>query len=260
MWALSYAIFLGCKWLTWRSTPFQNVSCLRQAAYLFAWPGFDAKAFIRPSRTPLENQPSAREWSFATAMLSLGLATFWGIGQLVPPGSDLLLGWGGMVGLVLILHFGSFHLLSCAWRQIGVDAQPLMNNPLRSTSVGEFWGKRWNTAFRDLTHTYVFLPLARKLGPRPAIIAGFAFSGLVHELAISVPASAGYGWPTLFFMLQSFALLLERSRFGSLHGLGRGLRGRAWTAIVVVLPAFGLFHPPFVSRVIVPFMKACGAA
>src|SRR5205085_6806357 len=130
--------------------------------------------------------------------------------------------WVGMVGLVMALHFGTFHLLSCAWRSAGVEARPLMNNPLASQGVSEFWGRRWNTAFRDLTHTFLFRPLTAWLGPAGALLAGFGFSGLVHDLVISVPARGGYGGPTLFFVVQGVALLAERSAAGRRLGLGRG--------------------------------------
>ena len=78
-----------------------------------------------------------------------------------------------------------------------------------------------------------------------ALVAGFVFSGLVHELVISVPARAGYGGPTLFFALQVPALLFERSRTGKALGLGQGVRGWLLTVLVIVGPAGMLFHPPF---------------
>jgi hypothetical protein len=56
------------------------------------------------------------------------------------------------------------------------------------------------------------------------------------------------------------ALLGERSRFSEAPSVGRGWRGWLFTMIVVVGPVYLLFHPPFVENVIVPFMKACGAA
>ena len=165
-----------------------------------------------------------------------------------------------MVGLVLMLHFGTFHLLSCSWRAIGVDAPPLMNYPLVSVRLTEFWGNRWNTAFRDLTHRFLFRPLTKKLGPQQALVAAFVFSGLLHDLAISVPAGGGYGGPTVFFAIQAVGLLVERSRLGQAVGLGHGWRGWLFTASVLALPAYMLFHPPFVKNIIVPFMRALGAA
>jgi hypothetical protein len=164
-----------------------------------------------------------------------------------------------MAGLVFVLHFGAFHLVSCAWRAAGVDAKPLMDWPIRSTSLAEFWGRRWNTAFRDLAHRFVFRPLAARLGPRAGLAAGFLFSGVVHDLVISVPAGGGYGWPTLYFAAQGLGHLAERSRAGRAVGLGRGWRGRLFTAAVVAGPAYGLFHPPFVLNVVVPFLGVIGA-
>jgi hypothetical protein len=35
--------------------------------------------------------------------------------------------------------------------------------------------------------------------------------------------------------------------------------GQFFTAFIVGVPAFWLFHPPFVRNVILPFMKAIGA-
>ena len=88
---------------------------------------------------------------------------------------------------------------------------------------------------------------------------GFLASGLIHELVISIPAGGGYGGPTLFFLVQAAGIAAERSRFGRAAGLRNGVRGRAATMCLLVAPAGALFHPPFVLRVIVPFMQAVGA-
>ena len=259
MWLLSCAIFAGCKWLTWRRTPAPHTPWWQHAGYLLAWPGLDAKAFLRPERLPIEDRPTLGEWTSAAVKFLAGILIFWGVARLVPDDQVLVFGWVGMLGLILVLHFGSFHLLSCAWRSVGVEARPLMNWPLTSESVSEFWGRRWNTAFRDLTYRFLFRPLSARLGPPLATISGFVFSGLVHDLVISLPAGGGYGLPTLFFGTQAAAILIERSHAGRTARLGRGWSGWLFTAVVLVLPAFWLFHPPFVRNVFVPFMEALGA-
>jgi Membrane bound O-acyl transferase family len=133
-----------------------------------------------------------------------------------------------------------------------------MNAPLLAQSVSEFWRRRWNTAFRDLTYRFLFRPLNARFGPRTALIAGFVFSGLVHELAISIPAGGGYGGPTLFFVLQVPTIFLERSRLGHAIGLGQGWRGWLLAALVLIVPAGLLFHPPFIRNLVLPFLDAIG--
>ena len=259
MWALALAIYAGCKWLTWRRTPAPNAPPWKHAGYLLAWPGMDARAFLNPAGLPPPPRPRAGEWLFAAAKLLLGVAVVWAVSPRVPTEYPILRGWVGMAGLIFVLHFGSFHLLSCAWRAAGVDAKPLMNWPVLAAGLSDFWGRRWNTAFRDLTHRFLFLPLASRLGPRGGLAAGFVFSGLVHDAVISVPAGGGYGLPTLYFLLQGLGLAAERSKAGKRLRLGSGWRGRAFAAAVVIGPAYGLFHPPFVNNVVLPFLAAVGA-
>ncbi|MDA0832630.1 MAG: MBOAT family protein [Planctomycetota bacterium] len=255
MWSLSFAIYLGCKWLTWRRTP-TTASIGRKFGYLFAWPGLDAAAFLHSSDDVAISRPDAKEWSLASLKLLCGVSLIWGVVRLIPTDSPYAAGWVGMIGLVMTLHFGIFHLLSCTWRTFGVNAPPLMDWPIASVSVSEFWGRRWNRAFRDLTHRFLFRPLTAKLGPRWALVVGFLFSGLVHDAVISYPAGGGYGGPTLFFMLQAAAMFVERSPRGRREGYGRGMKGRLFTIAVLITPVTLLFHRPFVLTIIVPFLEA----
>jgi D-alanyl-lipoteichoic acid acyltransferase DltB (MBOAT superfamily) len=172
---------------------------------------------------------------------------------------EYLRAWVGMIGLVFLLHFGLFHLLSCTWRAAGVDAKPLMNWPVLAESVSEFWSKRWNLAFRDLTHRFLFRPLAARGFARLGLAVVFVFSGVVHDIVISLPAGGGYGLPTAYFLIQALALFAERSRLGKRIGLGKGVTGRLFTAIVLIGPACGLFHPWFANEVILPFLDVIGA-
>jgi hypothetical protein len=259
MWTLAFAIYVGCKWLTWRRTFAPRSPVWKHIGYLLAWPGMDAATFLNtPSNTVL-NTCSYFEWLFALAKLASGILLIWGLAPMVAQHYVYLAGWIGMVGIVMTLHFGLFHLLSCWWRSIQVDAQPLMNWPLKSRNISEFWGCRWNTAFRDLTHRFIFKPLATYVNTKLAILGGFLVSGLIHELVISVPARGGYGGPTLFFLLQGGAILFTRSSIARKIGLRSGWLGWTFALFSLLLPLFFLFHPPFVIEVIVPLMKVAGA-
>jgi alginate O-acetyltransferase complex protein AlgI len=158
-------------------------------------------------------------------------------------------------GLSLVLHFGVFNLLAGAWRLAGVDVRPLFRTPLEARTLGEFWSRRWNLAFVEMTALAVYRPLAGRLGRGAATIVAFLFSGLLHELAISVPVRAGYGLPMLYFVLHSGLVLIERrlehdgrpiERLGGLSHV----RTLGW----LVLPLPLLFHPYFLQGVVWPIL------
>jgi Membrane bound O-acyl transferase family len=251
MWQLAFAFFVGCKALTWWTTPTAGISLGRQIGYLIAWPGLDAKAFFHTLRL---ERPSLRAWLSAVAKLLLGVVLIADVYPRLKDENELVRGWVGMLGIVFVLHFGVFHLLSLAWQSVGVSARPIMDWPIQATSVSEFWGQRWNRAFRDLTHRYVFRPLTTRFGGKVALAAGFLFSGVVHDLVISLPAGGGYGGPTAFFAIQAIAIFVERSALGQRLGLGRGIRGWAFALVTLLGPIALLFPPPFLRNVIVPFL------
>jgi predicted DCC family thiol-disulfide oxidoreductase YuxK len=260
MWMMAFALFFGCKWLTLgtairrkgRAGPF------RALAYLIAWPGMAATRFLSSEMAPhCSRSVALRTAVVAVVRILLGSVLLFGVAR--GAANPLLAGWIGMVGMILLLHFGFFKLLSLGWRALRVDAPPIMNAPLRSTSVSEFWGERWNAAFNDLALRLVFRPAVRVIGIAGATLLAFLVSGLVHEFVISLPANAGYGLPTGYFLIQGLGVLTERSSVGKWLGLRTCGRGWWFTMIVVAGPAYWLFHPPFVRQVIVPFMQAIGA-
>lgn len=258
MWTLAVAIFFGCKWQTWWE--YRNIArgeFARTLGYLFVWPGMDAEKFLDSQKHAL--RPEVKEWVWACFKTVSGGAFLWGSVRRTPEGSDLLAGWVGMLGLILILHFGAFHTLSLAWRSAGVDAQPIMQAPLSATSLSDFWGRRWNLGFRQLTHRLIFKPVRIRRGVVPAILLSFLASGVIHDLVISLPARGGYGLPTGYFVLQGLGILFERSPLGKKLGLSSGIRGWLFVAICAAAPAFILFHPLFVRGVILPFLNAIGA-
>jgi Membrane bound O-acyl transferase family len=258
MWILSFAIFISLKWLTWWRARFRIAhSPWRSAGYLLAWPGMDAEAFLDANQRVPTPPPMA--WLWAIFETALGVLLLSVVARSVPQGIPLLRGWVGMLGLILLLHFGAFQIVSLLWQSVGVKAEPIMYAPLRSTSLGEFWGKRWNLGFRQLSHELIFRPLHRRLGASAAGFLVFVISGLIHDLVISLPARGGYGLPTFYFLLQGAGMTIEHSRFGKRVGLGRGVYGWCFMMVILAAPVFLLFHPWFVMRVILPFMQAIRA-
>jgi len=148
--------------------------------------------------------------------------------------------------LSLMLHFGLFDLVTAFYRRRGIPVGELFRAPLRARSLSEFWSRRWNTGFSEMIAIVIDRPLRGVLGATPALYASFLASGLLHELAISVPVRAGYGLPTAYFLLHGTLVAIERK-------IGRA-PGRVWTLFWLAAPLPLLFHPWFVREVVWPLV------
>jgi alginate O-acetyltransferase complex protein AlgI len=220
------------------------------------WPGMRPGPFARrgagssPEATQLFLGGSAR--LLGGLMLVLMARLLW-----VFTSSKLLATPPLLAGLSLIVHFGVFDIVAALWRWNGVDCQRLFRSPLRSTSLREFWGRRWNLAFSEMTALAIYQPLVRSAGRGPALIASFVGSGLLHELAISVPVRCGYGLPMAYFMLHGLLMTVE----GRLAKASRPIDrvpaiGRIWTLTWLLAPLPILFHQPFLAGVVWPLIGA----
>lgn len=254
MWALVFGLGLGLKWLTWWHAIVHGArpSATRAFAWFTLWPGMDSRAFFIGDGA---KRPEFCEWLWAGGMTVLGAVLIWVVVAPLLLWNTMGGAWAGMLGIVVFLHFGVIRLLSLLLRQFGLSAAPIMNAPVRASSLAEFWGARWNTAFSIPARRMALLPLARRIGLPAAGWIVFLMSGLIHEVVISLPARAGFGLPTLYFVVQGAGVAIERSRAGRRWGIGAGHKGRLFMLFFTVGPLFWLFHPAFAVRVIVPFLN-----
>lgn len=224
----------------------------RWLGFIAAWPGMQPRPFAEPRRALLKDSRALLRLGVRRLVLGLLLV---GLARLVwlGTGSRVLATVPLLPGLSLVLHFGIFNIAAGVWCRLGVRCYPLFRAPLHSQNLTEFWGRRWNLAFAEMTAIGVYRPLSASAGARPALLASFLCSGLLHELAISVPVRAGFGLPLLYFILHGGLMLAERALASRGHAL-RGWTGRAWTLTWLVLPLPVLFHPPFLRGVVWPLI------
>ena len=227
------------------------LSAMRWLWFALAWLGMRPDPFAAPRR-PARNDGfeliAAGLRRAVQGLLVLGLA--WALAGVI---DDRVVAVPLLLGVSLVLHFGFCAVLAGIWRWWGVPVEPLFNSPARATSLTEFWGRRWNLAFSRMTQLAVYRPLGPRVGRSAALAAAFLFSGLLHEVAISLPVDAGYGGPLAYFSVQALLVLLER-RARSRGYAPRGWWGRAWTIAALCLPLPLLFHEPFVRGVLFPLI------
>lgn len=158
-----------------------------------------------------------------------------------------------LIGFSLLLHFGALGISAGAWRLRGANTYVLFKSPSKSMSLTEFWGKRWNLAFSEMTSITIFRPLRNRIGAAAALMIAFIFSGILHEIALSVPVNTGYGLPTLYFIIQGTMVLVEKVLVRKkVNFLQHRVYARAWTLFWVIVPMPMLFHEQFIKHVLWP--------
>lgn len=150
--------------------------------------------------------------------------------------AGLLLCYGLMESVhstLLILH-----------RAVGIQQVRINAYPVVSTTLVEFWGRRWNRVVAGWLRDYAFFPLARRGHPRLGTVAAFAASTALHFWSSWVPLGVVAGLTMAsFFVVHGAALLAER-RIGVVHW--PTLQRRAWTITVVVVTS-PLFVEPMLQ-------------
>ncbi|KAJ6988377.1 long-chain-alcohol O-fatty-acyltransferase 5 [Populus alba x Populus x berolinensis] len=159
-----------------------------------------------------------------------------------------------MVYLLVDIIFGVFNATVHAI--LHMELEPPSNEPYLSTSLQDFWGRRWNLMVTNLLRHTVYKPVRSSLGsllgqwaPLPAVAACFLVSGLMHELLFYRVTRASPSWEvTLFFVLQGVCLVVELAMkrwFGGRWQLHWAVSGPL-TVGFVMMTAMWLFFPPLI--------------
>lgn len=144
--------------------------------------------------------------------------------------------------LSLGFHFGVLRILKGTLRISGFPARTLFQNPLETHGIADFWSRRWNIGYSQMMQRLVGRPIESIAGKSAGVMAVFFMSGLLHEVAITLPVMSGFGLPTFYFTLHGVLTLLEKK-------WNRPL-GKIPTLICVILPMGCLFPEKFQIQII----------
>ncbi|CAN6697060.1 unnamed protein product [Malus baccata var. baccata] len=139
----------------------------------------------------------------------------------------------------------------------GLDLKPHFNDPYFSTSLQNFWGRRWNLVAHSILRSAVYEPtrdysagvIGREWAPLPAVFGSFLVSGLMHEHIYYCMGRVRPTWEvTWFFVLHGVCLPVEII-------LKKALKGRCRLPRVISMPltlgfmvvtSYWLFFPQFI--------------
>ena len=200
----SCAVMKAVSW--WRCPPDERPPARRSGS----------RRSSRSNPTGASSRPRARRvlrliWrlTWMAAGLMVGYAVAPWLGSRSPPWS-----WPYLTLPLVPLYGGSITtLLQLGSATTGEILPDHHGHPWRSASVGDFWGRQWNTWLSDWFRQIIFLPLRRR--PMTATFLTFLFSGVWHEALIALPVFLWTGVPTFglmtaYFLLQFGGMVAER--------------------------------------------------
>jgi hypothetical protein len=226
---------------------------LRLLAYCF-FIGMQPRQFLAGQRTA----PGAPipKLSIIAINAVTGATLLWLVPRMLPAGTPWALRfWIALVGFTFLFLFARLDFASLIFRTMGFATEKMWDCPIAATSLGNFWGSRWNRIVPGVLREVIFLPVARRAGAKFALLAVFVYSGLYHEV-VSFMANSGYGGPFLYFMLQCLGVGVENTRWMRRLLQGRIWFARAWTFAVVFLPVGLILHRGIVDGYLVPMLVA----
>ena len=221
-------------------------------AFTSAWIGMQPREFRHSEGSLSATRLFATSATWLLAGVITVLCVQW-IAQLVGPGWRRTCAFLLLIGCSMVVHFGFTGLVAAALRRCGFNVGPQFRAPWRARSLQEFWARRWNIGYSVMTAIVVYRPAERWLGRTGALVLAFLTSGLLHELGCSLPVRAGYGLPSLYFALHAGAVVIENA-LDRRRIKWRNRWGRLWVFVWVVLPAPLVFHDPFMSGIVEPWL------
>lgn len=133
---------------------------------------------------------------------------------------------------------------------LGHSVKGLLDQPFRSTSLTEFWGRRWNRMVQVNLAAGFYQPLVRAGFPTLGLLAAFAASGMFHVLAVigagPLPVVAlPCAYVLWAFLGHGTAVLIEQRLGWDGRPTGRWSRAIAWTRTLFLFVALspGLIEP-----------------
>lgn len=212
----------------------------------------------RPTSRQDPNKPPRLPLNFAVKVLGFGV--FLGFSQykeLVHPRFFLGLLCCQAFLFIEILFSLCIALARCT---TGLELEQPSDEPYLSTSLQDFWGRRWNIMITNLLRESIYKPVKsaakRVISARwwpvasvAAVAATFLVSGLMHELLFFYVNRVSPSWEiTSFFVLHGLCLVAEvgvKSVFPHRWRL-HWAASVALTIGFVMVTSFWLFFPPLI--------------
>jgi len=180
---------------------------------------------------------------FVYAGQSLGQGTFASPqgGSLFDPSRSFMFNFAKSALVTLlwvpVLMYGtrlSYTILSIV--AVGVFGQdpslwpPLYHMPGLSTSLAEFWGKRWHQLFRIDFHYAISYPLSLVFGRVGYVLGAFALSAWIHFAAVIAIGKGTDHGVNVTFIMMGVGILLENMWKKMTGKKPSGFLGWIWTA------------------------------
>ncbi|XP_074567551.1 putative long-chain-alcohol O-fatty-acyltransferase 4 [Curcuma longa] len=142
-----------------------------------------------------------------------------------------------------------------------LQLEPQFDAPYLSTSLTDFWGRRWNIMVSAILRPSVYLPVRNRCGRPAGVLATFLVSGLMHEFMFwYMTLAPPTGEATAFFEIHAVCVVAEEVA----RRLGWRLPAPVATPLTlgfVAATGFWLFFPPILrSRTDEAVLAECTAA
>ncbi|CAK9156847.1 unnamed protein product, partial [Ilex paraguariensis] len=129
---------------------------------------------------------------------------------------------------------------------LNLELEPPFDDPHLSSSLQDFWGRRWNRMVTSVLRSSVYDPilhlskeaLGHKWAPIPAVLATFLVSAFMHQLVFYHLGHLRPTWGTIwFFLIQGLSVLVEgalKKKFTASWRLPRVITGPLAFGFVII--------------------------